>query len=350
MSAVIRALAAQAYVVELCRQAQIAVDTWMAIALNDAIDADTDTGRNLRTSQSVAAARVNRSERTVRRARAISVRLGIMVELYRGRELSKDERLALVADSPGHRQRGIPNVYAMTVCGPRQRARITIPRPGAFAQVVPHFDGFGHLPPGGGLGLLTHLLDLLPLTAATASEEAEPPPAARHRRKRRPGAALAFDMLGQPGLAILLDGIQPGTLAGQLAPYAAGGWHGYALAAALLDQAEQAGIITWEPARSPWALVKVLLRRIDPVAAIHLGIGTGWTDLDEAAPGSITTQGRPDPCGGPDCDGFGWINGVDERGYAYARPCPQCSPKIRASWVDELAATADVDENGEPPF
>jgi len=345
MIRVIRALSAQPYVIELCRRAGVSPETWRSIVTNDAIDADTATGRGLRTSQTVAAARVNRGEKQVQRARSIAIKLGIMVEVYRARELSKAERLALTAEHPGHKQRGLANVYHLTVCGPRQRARIGVPQPGQFAQVGPHSYANVHLPPEGGLSLLTHLLDLLPLTAAAAAEEAEPPPAAQHQRRRLPGMALAFEVLAHPGLAILLDGVRPGTIAAQLAPYRAGGWHGHALAVALLTEADRLGIITWEPARSPWALLKVLLSRIDPVADVHLGVGVA---VDEHAPPGRPP--RPEPCGGPDCDGYGWINLVDERGYAAARPCPDCAPNVRSTWVDELAAEAGVDENGEPPF
>lgn len=342
---VIRVLGRQAYVIELCRREGIAVETWQAIVTNDALDADRD-GRNMRTTKTVAAARVGRGEEQVKRARRVAVRLGIMVEVFRGRELTKTERIALTARHRGHQQRGLASNYSMTVCGPRQRRRITVPRPGEFAQVHPPLLANVPLPPGGGLCLLTHLLRLLPLAAADASDEAEPPPAARHRRKRRPGMAIAFEVLAHPGLGVLLDGVRPGTIASQVAPHAAGGWHGHALAAAILVEADRLGIITWQPARSPWALIKVLLSRIDPVAAVHLGIGTRLPSTS----GSSAPPAPPQACAGPDCDGFGWINGVDERGYTYARPCPDCSPKIRASWVDELASVPGIDGTGEPPF
>jgi len=345
MIRVIRVLSAQPHVIELCRRTGVSPDTWRSIITNDALDADTATGRGLRTSQTVAAARVNRGEKQVQRARAIAVKLGIMVEVYRARELSKAERLALIAEHPGHKQRGLANVYHLTVCGPRQRARIGVPRPGQFAQVGPHSYPNVHLPPEGGLSLLTHLMKILPLAAADAAEEAEPPPAARHRRRRRPGMAIAFEVLAHPGLTILLDGVRPGTIAAQLAPYRAGGWHGHALAVALLTEVDRLGIITWEPARSPWALVKVLLSRIDPAADVPLGVG-----INDQAHTPASRPTRPEPCGGPDCDGCGWINLVDERGYATARPCPDCAPSVRSTWVDELPAGAGVDENGDPPF
>lgn len=335
MERIIRVLTSQPHVAALCREQQIAVDTWAAIAFNDALDADTATGRGMRTSQAVAAARVGRSERVVRRARAISVRLGIMVELYRGRELSGDERKSLHAQSPGHRQRGLPNHYAMTVCPPRQRARVSTPRAGHHAQVLPHVEGFGHLPPEGGLSLPSHLLKILTLAAADASEKTEPPPAAQHRRPARPGIALAIATMTHPACAWLLGQVRPGRIAGQLAGYQRGGWSSHDLATELTHQARQAGIPTWEPPRSPLGLLKVLLRHIDPHADVHLGTGPAF-------PGQIAQLEAPtEPCGRSACDGHGWITTTSATGYRSARPCPNCPPAVRRN---------DVDVDQEPPF
>lgn len=339
---VVRALSKQPYVAELCLRHGIGVETWLALITNDALDTDAD-GRNMRTSKCVAAARVGRGEEQVKRARRVAVQLGIMVEVFRGRELTKVERIELTSRQPGHRQRGLPSTYTMTICRPRQRRRITTPRPGEFAQVYPLFQANVPLPPEGGLSLLTHLLEQLPLTSADAAEEAEPPPAAQHRRRRWPGMTLAFEVLAHPGLAVLLAGVRPGTIAGQLVPHTAGGWHGHALAASLLAEADRLGIATRESARSPWALLKVLLSRIDPVADVHLGIGRAGPPEQLRPPHAA----RPEPCGGSTCDGFGWLNDVDERGCTYARPCPDCPPSVRATWVDQLTATTDSEE---PPF
>ena len=317
MLRIVRALATQPYVSDLCRETEIAVDTWLAITVNDVIAADTATGRGMRTSQVVASDPVSRTPRTVRRARSVSVRLGILVELYRGRELSRDERLALLAESPGHGQRGIPNVYAVTVCPARQRARISTPRPGRYAQVY----RFVHLPPVGGLSLSTHLLDIIRYAAAGASAGPEPPPAAQPRRPRRPGMALAHELMRHPGLVRLL-GVRPGTIAGQLAAYQRGGWHGTDLANAVLEVAAGRGIPTWRQAREPYALLKALLSRIDTVADVHLGTGT-------PAPAAETTPAGM-PCRHPGCD-HGWIDDVDTRGYTVTRPCPLCPPAARAS-------------------
>lgn len=325
MLAVVDALAGQPHVVELCRRAQIAVGTWKAITVNDVLDADTDTGRNMRTSQVVAASRVQRSTRVIRRARHISVLLGIAVEVYRGRELGRDERMHLVTASPGHQQRGLPNVYAMTVCPPRQRARLSTPHPGAFAQV----NHFGHLPPYGGLSPTPHLLELLPIAPADAVEDAEPPPAAQPRRRRRTGQALAHELLAHPGM-ILLHGTRPGTIAAMLAAQQGGGWHGLTLADHLLDAARRRGIPTWEAARNPWGLLKTLLADVDPIADVVLGTNAPPTPEK--------------PCGQTACDSHGWINHAGS-----AAKCPHCPPSIRAT-PPELSGPADVDTPGEAPF
>ncbi len=338
MLRIIHALASQPYVAQLCRAEGIAVDTWYAIAVNDALDADSN-GRGLRTSQTVAAARVGRSERTVRRARSISVRIGILVELYRGRELTRAERLALIEAAPGHQQRGIPNLYAVTVLTARHRAAVAIPVPGEFAQVLPHIECFGHLPVGSRFSPVRHLLKVLPLAAATASEAEETTMETGRRRRRRPGAGLAGDLLAQSTLSILFDGIRPGQIAAQLAPYESAGWKPAALAAALTDEAARIGVSRWERARSPFGLLKALLASVLHSPALHTAL-TGGRNDDGSHNGAAA---RPQPCGGSQCDGHGWINSVTEAGYTVVRPCPDCPPQIRST-----APATEYD--GELPF
>ncbi|MGB7425060.1 MAG: hypothetical protein WA903_09175, partial [Ornithinimicrobium sp.] len=319
--------AQQPYLIALCRKEQIAVTTWVAVVLNDIVDAD-NTGRGMRTSQVVAASRVQRSARTIRRARHVAVKLGLAVEVYRGRELTHDERLNLIKDHPGHQHRGLPNTYFMTVCPPRQRAQISTPRPGQYAQLI----RFGHLPPVGGLGFPPHLLEQLFIAAADASEDAEPPPAAHPRRRSRSGQALAHELLAHPGM-ILLHGIRAGTLAPQLGAHHAGGWHGLALADALLQEATHRGIPTIAPAHHPWALLKALLSSIDPVASIYRG--------DPLSPSTIEAS---QSCGIDPCDGHGWINHPGS-----VSKCPHCAPGVRANRPDFTTGPEDGDL-WEPPF
>lgn len=311
MVRILRGLAKQPAVQAACRRAEIAVETWLAISINDALDADGATGRGICRSQVVAGAAVNRSAKTVQRARALNVRLGLLVEVYRGRELTKDERLSLVRAHGTHGQRGLPNVYAMTVCPARQRHRITIPRPGQFAQVI----GFVHLPPEGGRSPHPHLLNILTIAAAAASEESEPPPAAQPGRTARPGIVQAYDIVGHPALRVLLSQVRAGSLAPQLVPYLHGGWSGGALADALADEATYRHVPTDEPARSPHGLLKMLLAGIDINYQMHASGGLAF------AP--------PEPCGAVGCD-YGWIthsNGAVSK-------CPDCPPAVRgmAAW------------------
>ncbi|MGO2519961.1 MAG: hypothetical protein ACTH8F_07560 [Microbacterium sp.] len=338
MLRIIHALASQPYVAQLCHDQGIAVDTWYAIAVNDALDADSN-GRGLRTSQTVAAARVNRSERTVRRARAISVRIGILVELYRGRELTRSERLELVQATPGHRQRGIPNVYAVTVLTARHRASVAVPNAGDFAQILPQLDSFGHLPVGSRFFPVTHLLNVLRSTVATTTKAKKTSTTGKQQR-RRPGTGLAIDVLAQSVLSILFDGIRPGQIAAQLAPYEAAGWQAHSLAPAILAAAAKIGIGRWERARSPFGLLKTLLLSVMHSPEDHdalTGVGSDQWDHRHQA----TT--RPHPCGAAACDGYGWINSVSDAGYTLTRPCPDCPPQIRS--------TAPVTEfTGELPF
>lgn len=304
MRAVIDGLAKQQHVRQVCRSRGIAVETWRAIMLNDLRDADYRTGRNMRTSQVVAAARVNRDPYTVYRARRVSVDLGIMVELYRGRELTRHERLSLITEHPKHRQRGIPNIFAFTLWRLRQRRRISTPSPGMYAQVA----SFAALPLGGYLAYQSHLGLTALSEAAEAARESVPPAAApsacRKRRRRSPGLSLAIGLLAQPGMYPLLAGVRAGTLTGLLGPYQRGGWSAGDLSRVLLAEADRRGISTMAPARNPWGLLKTLLSGV----------------LPEAMPG---LRSEPEPCGRPECDGFGWLRGHE------AKPCPVCPPSVR---------------------
>lgn len=336
MLKVVRALSRQPYVARLCRAENIAVDTWYAITVNDVLDADSN-GRGMRTSKVVAAARVGREAKAVQRARSISVRLGILIELYRGRELSGGERRRLVREQPGHKQRGIPSVYAVAVITARHRARVAIPASGKFAQVLPQTESFVHLPVGNRFSPIRHLLKVLPLTAATAARPEKSTKTSTSRRRRRPGSALAVDLLSQSTLSILLEGIRPGQIAAQLAPYQAGGWHGHSLAKVLLTEAARLGVSRWERARSPFGLLKALLAEVMPSPALYAAL-TAVSTSDRTPTGTAT---RPQPCGRAQCDGHGWINTVTETGHAVARFCPDCPPSIRATapvteFTDEL--------------
>lgn len=329
MLALVEALATNPHVIAACRKKTIAVATWKAITINDVIDADGTTGRGLKTSQIVAGARVGRSAKAVQRARDINVGLGILVKVYAARELSKDERLMLWAERPGHQQRGIANEYAFVMAPAHVRARISTPTPGQFA----HLLSVVHLPPFRGTSPGTSPFDALAYAAAIASKDAEPPPAVRRQRKSA-ALSLAAGVVNHPDTRRLLFGVRPGRIIAQLRPYQHGGWTASALAHELLATAQRRGYDTSAPARSPYGLLKALLADIDVVADVHLGTGTGWSPAPPALRLVI------EPCGHRDCDGHGWRT----PDVGPVTTCPDCPPSLRRS--QHVAA----DETGEPRF
>jgi len=302
--------ATQPHVHELCRAAGVSVDTWKAATLNDVLDADDRTGRAMSTSQVVAGSRLNRDEKQIQRVRRINIQLGILMEYYRGRELSGTERLQLLADHPGNKQRGIPNAYAMGVFPPRQRRQISTPRPGRYAQVHTNV----HLPRRGYGNLFSHIPGQLPITAADASEAKATPSAPPPRRKRRPGLALAHEMLAHPGLKLFV-GVPAVTIAGQLGPYRLGGWHGLDLADVLITTAYAMRIDPTRAAMRPYAALKTLLSQIEPIVDV--------------------VQAPAEPCKRPGCD-HGWIL----VGPATVAKCPDCPASVRGGMVAD----------DEPPF
>jgi hypothetical protein len=310
MLRVIDGLTGQPHVHELCRAKGVALATWKAATINDVLDADDRTGRGLSTSQVVAGARLQRGDKQIQRVRDINVQLGILVEYYRGRELSGAERHQLLADHPGNKQRGIPNAYAMGVFPPRQRRRISTPRPGRFAQVQTNV----YLPRRGYVSLSAHLPGQLPITAADASEAKATPPAPPPRRKRHPGLALAHEMLAHPGLR-LFTGVPAVTLAGQLAPFHRGGWHGLDLADVLIQSAHAMRIDPTRTATNPHGALKTLLSQIEPIIDV--------------------VQAPAQPCRRADCD-HGWIL----VGPATVAKCPDCPASVRGALVAD----------DEPPF
>lgn len=301
----------------LCREtgSGIAPTTWVAAMLVLAESADTATGE-LRASQEQLGDRLGRSPRTIRRALAVARALGLAVEVYRGRDLGLHERRALVQEHGRHPQRGIPSVWQLAVVPPRSRARFSTARPGRFCRV----QGFDHLPPKGAVSQITNLWELLTTAGADAhrsAEAASPPPP--HRR-RRPGAALGIELLASPHQRIVA-GVSPGRLAGLLAPFQRGGWHGDDLALVLVDEARRRRWDPTVPAYAPLAALKALLSCVDPIADPSTAWSGELCDVCHRSPGrrrhlplgtmsvcpSCWEDARhpePAPCG--HCD-HGWI-------------------------------------------
>lgn len=295
-----------------------------------------DASGELRASEAQIADRLGRDERTVRRARAVAARLGLLVEVYRGRQLGYEERMVLVKEHGRHPQRGIPSVWQLGMCSPARRARLSTPRAGRWCR----YQGFDHLPPKGVARPITHLWDYLTTAAADAAREEE---AASPPRSRRRGSVLAIELLESEHQRFIC-GVSPGRLAGLLAPYHAGGWRGDDLALVVVDEARRLGWDPSTPARAPLAALKVILEGIDPVAdpvdawagalcsvcwrqpgrRRHLPLGTQsvcptcW----EALRHSISDEG---PCTHPGCD-HGWIEVEPAAGGWHGRVarCPAC--------------------------
>lgn len=142
---------------------------------------------------------------------------------------------------------------------------------------------------------------------------------------------LAHEFLAHPGLR-LFTGVSAGTLAGQLAPYKAGGWHGLGLADKVLEEAQWMGIDPRHTARRPHAALKAILSKIDPVAEVV----QGPAGLDPA-PVSLPTM--MEPCGAQNCD-HGWIHLGDN----LVGKCPNCAAGVRAD------PPIDRDAADEPLF
>jgi len=119
-------------------------------------------------------------------------------------------------------------------------------------------------------------------------------------------------MLAHPGLR-LFTGVPAVTLAGQLAPYRDGGWHGLELADVLIETAKAMHINHTHRAIRPHAALKTLLSQVEPLVDV------------------IQVAELPVACGRADCD-HGWIL-LGENTYA---KCPDCPTSIRAgSWRND---------------
>lgn len=325
---------------------RIGRDGLRAIWVNDVIDA-AQSGGLLRTTRRHAAVRAGYTgkdgDRIVQHARSIGRRAGLYIELYRGRHLTLAERLTLWHDHDQHRQQGFPSAFAIGVFTPEHAEQFTTPKPGHFAELrtADSPQSEEGTPPLRSRSLfdLPHLLQMLTSSAAPAARGLKTKGGCTIRRKPRAGLGLAIDLMTDPVLSRIFAGVRPGHIAGQLKSYEQGGWRAGALAAALLREASTLRVSLWEPARSPFGLLKALLR----------GVGI-LPDVDAAVYGALP-QAQPatppaEPCGGADCDGHGWINGVTDAGYSFARPCPDCPPQIRGGHY--VPAVADYD--GDVPF
>lgn len=337
----------------LCRQLGLAVDTFVHVMTAAAIAADGSTGM-LWASQHVVAAAVNRQDKVVQRALRVAAACCLATEVYRGRELGKEERLTLVEQHGRHPQRGIPSGWQLAFIPPRTAARFSTASPGRFCSVQP----FVHLPPEGGHGLHTHHI-----WTTLCAENGEQNDAASRRQQPRlgrrhdPGAySLARQLIrAVPWLA----GERPGRLAGALTRFAtcSPAWTAPMIVAEIDTAVRRRG---HDPARltadrirtRPAVVLAAILRDVHEVADHHHPTHGGW-----AAAEYVDT--RP-VCDRDDCD-HGWLTTTDpDTGWSTtiwpdgaAHKCPARHP---ASFdIEQELDTGTVvvdpsDPSWEPPF
>lgn len=381
---------------DLCKQHQIALQTWVAVMTAAALAADTATGMCWATQETIAAT-VNRRAKVVQRAFTIARALGMALEVYRGRELGREERLQLHRDSAGagHPQRGIPSGWQLAVIPPATAAKFSTPHPGRFT----YWSRFDHLPLWGQFSTTSHLghHHLCALTGTT-----EPASRARPQRKRARVDPAAWSMAAEllrrlPWLA----GERTGRLAPCLHRFATATtpWTALDVIDALGDQATRTGrdfttLNTATIRTRPVVLLAGLLRTLDeitdypgpafapelpttaglPVLVEHPTSSTD-TDHDQLLTGQACHQcgarrGRDralplttvvcdacwhtfthhtqhtlaaQPCGDIGCD-TGWR--TTPTGDAY--PCQECPPSTRLSSRDHAFGWTGTDQ--DPPF
>lgn len=307
----VKHLARTELVARACRSHGLSVTTWQAVLIEASAEADSSTG-TLRASHASLGRIVKRSAKQVQRALTVAHEVGLAAPLYGARELGKAERLALVATTPGHTQRGIPPVWQLAWLPQQVRVRLHKPHAGRWIQ--PGSRNV-HLPRRGNPRENTSPEHTL--ASAAHAAKTEPPPAAQHQRRRpRPGAALAYALCDHPQMQMLTPRTPAASLIGLLHGHALGGWTAHQLVQVLNATALAHRIDPREPARSPHGLLRMLLDRIDADAHMHL-YGPGYMDASAAA-----------VCDRTDCDGHGWLLTAPREP---ARKCPDCAPAARSN-------------------
>lgn len=263
-------------------------------------------------------------ERTIQRCNAAARQLGIEVVVMEGRMLTGDERGAIRA--MGSRQRGLATEVALTIPSWLRSPVDRVTPPKRLLKPEKITLGDTSVKASG-------------QTRGTALRAGASKRQDRDRgRLRSVGSELARRL---PWLA----GEGPGRLAPALRRFvtAEAAWTAAQLAAAITRISADRGPIHAGMIRTrPAALLAALLRRLDPIDD-HPGPDS---PMIPPPPSPL-----PGPCGGADCDGHGWINGVAASGYRWAHPCPDCPPAIRRSAFVEVSHAAELDElDGEPPF
>jgi hypothetical protein len=255
------------------RRHRIAPDTFARVMTAHAAHADDDTGRGAVPTVEHIQELARCSERTVQRARAAARELGLAVEVFRGRHLTLDERIA--AYDAGQTHRGWTSVYALG--SPLWLAhRLRLPLAEGYPQLnahVVHGVGERGTPPVGNPPQPFPPRISSGSSAETAEERASR--AALTRGVGRQGGRPRCQPRWNPaGLALaaelqrvmpMLAGIHPGRLAPALTRFATAPtpWTGPQVAAAVHRMLAGRGWVLRAVQVQPAAYLARLLRDLD---------------------------------------------------------------------------------------
>ena len=221
------------------RRHHIAPGTFVRVMAAHAQHADDDTGRGCIPTVEHIQTLSHCSERTVQRARAAARELRIVIEVFRGRHLTLDERIA--AYDAGQTHRGWSSVYALG-CPLWLARHLGVPLAVAYPQPgTPRVHGPGErgTPPIGNLSRSINTPVKNTSSARCAEQRASR--ATSTRPPRRPKSLCRFNpaalaLAGElQALIPALAGVHPGRLAPLLNrfAFAARPWTAEELAAAL---------------------------------------------------------------------------------------------------------------------
>lgn len=261
------------------------------------------------------------TERQVQRCNAAARELGLEQLIMEGRMLDVDERSSL--RSLGSRQRGLASEVALTIPSwLRHLVGSVTPSRGSWASRNSHLCD----PPHDGLR---------PIQKDGAPRRRNEKGVRSRWRARSVASELAvrLDWLAGEARRRLIPPLMRFVTADEP-------WTVDDLVAGIRQVGAGRGEIQPDMIRTrPAILLAGILRRLDPVAD-HPRLAGPFIPSDTA------------PCGGADCDGYGWINGLDDTGRPWAKPCPDCAPAVRRGAaqppVDPWAAETTPGTSGHP--
>ncbi len=245
---------------------ELSMTRFMAVctAMSAAGRVEPATGRDARQSVATLAAAAGVSESVVQRARRYLVTLGLATEVLRGRQRTRDERMA--SWRVGDRGRGWASVWALH---PRR------PRPGDqpvdnYAQGMGLIQQTGTPSRQGPVGTSSAVRERVssrPRTRSADHEDGAPrrTPTRKGLKPGRavpdgPGLALAKRWRAEPGSPAWARRFRAETWSHALAAYAAHGWTARDLNQALRDVAGT-GLRIYDDPRRPIPYLLTLLRR-----------------------------------------------------------------------------------------